>query len=167
MHFEEAKQKFLQAWGALGSSWGVPRTMSQIHALLMVSPRPMSTEEIMDELNISRGNCNMNVRALIDWGLVQKELKAGQRKEFFVAEKDIWQVTKQVMQERRKRELEPLARILDQVSEYEGGDPHDTEEFDARLKEIKKMSQNADRLMNMLSKADENWFTSYLLKLAK
>ncbi|QTN38131.1 transcriptional regulator [Cryomorphaceae bacterium] len=167
MHFEEAKQKFLQAWGALGSSWGVPRTMSQIHALLLVSPRPLSTEEIMDELNISRGNCNMNVRALIDWGLVQKELKPGQRKEFFVAEKDIWQVTKQVMQERRKRELEPLARILDQVSEYEGGEAHETEEFDQRLKEIKKMSQNADRLMDMLVKADENWFTGSLLKLVK
>ncbi|MCE2496204.1 MAG: transcriptional regulator [Flavobacteriales bacterium] len=167
MHFEEAKQKFLQAWGALGSSWGVPRTMSQIHALLLVSPRPMSTEEIMDELNISRGNCNMNVRALIDWGLVQKELKAGQRKEFFVAEKDIWQVTKQVMQERRKRELEPLARILDQVTQYEGGDPHETQEFDERLEELKKMSQNADRLMNMLIKADENWFTGSLLKLVK
>lgn len=167
MHFEEAKQKFLQAWGALGSSWGVPRTMSQIHALLLVSPRPMSTEEIMDELNVSRGNCNMNVRALIDWGLVQKELKPGQRKEFFVAEKDIYQVTKQVMQERRKRELEPLARILDQVSEYEGGDPRETQEFDDRLAEIQKMSQNADRLMNMLIKADENWFTGFLLKLAK
>ena len=167
MHFEEAKQKFLQAWGALGSSWGVPRTMSQIHALLLVSPRPMSTEEIMDELNISRGNCNMNVRALIDWGLVQKELKAGQRKEFFVAEKDIWQVTKQVMQERRKRELEPLARILDQVTQYEGGDPHETQEFDERLEELKKMSQNADRLINMLIKADENWFTGSLLKLVK
>lgn len=167
MHFEEAKQKFLQAWGALGTSWGVPRTMSQIHALLLVSPRPMSTEEIMDELNVSRGNCNMNVRALIDWGLVQKELKPGQRKEFFVAEKDIYQVTKQVMQERRKRELEPLARILDQVSEYEGGDPRETQEFDDRLAEIQKMSQNADRLMNMLIKADENWFTGFLLKLAK
>lgn len=141
--------------------------MSQIHALLLVSPRPLSTEEIMDELNISRGNCNMNVRALIDWGLVQKELKPGQRKEFFVAEKDIWQVTKQVMQERRKRELEPLARILDQVSEYEGGEAHETQEFDQRLTEIKKMSQNADRLMDMLVKADENWFTGSLLKLVK
>lgn len=164
MHFEEAKQKFLQAWGALGSSWGVPKTMSQIHALLMVSPRPISTEEIMDELEISRGNCNMNVRALIDWGLVQKELKAGQRKEFFVAEKDIWKITKQVMQERRKRELEPLARILDQVSEYEGGDPQDTQEFDRCLKDVKKMSQNADKLMDTLVKADENWFTSFLIK---
>jgi len=68
MKLDEAKQQFIQAWGTLGSNWGVSRSMAQVHAILMISPEAMTTEEIMEELNISRGNANMNVRDLIDWG---------------------------------------------------------------------------------------------------
>ena len=74
MEFQEGKEKFLQVWGTLGSDWGINRTMAQVHALLMISPQALSADEIMEELKISRGNSNMNIRALIDWGLVYKEL---------------------------------------------------------------------------------------------
>ena len=100
MTLDEGKQKFLQSWGALGSSWGINRTMAQIHALLLISPEALSADEIMEELQISRGNANMNIRALIDWGLVFKELKPGERKEFFVAEKDMWEVVKCIITQR-------------------------------------------------------------------
>ena len=70
MKLEEAKEKFVNAWGTLGSNWGINRTMAQVHALLLVSSNPMSAEDIMAELNISRGNANMTVRELINWGLV-------------------------------------------------------------------------------------------------
>ncbi|RZJ54238.1 MAG: ArsR family transcriptional regulator, partial [Flavobacterium sp.] len=68
MDFKEAKNKFIQTWGALGSQWGINKTMAQIHALLMVAPEPLSMEDIMEELQISRGNASMNLRALMDWG---------------------------------------------------------------------------------------------------
>jgi len=87
MEFKEAKNKYIQTWGALGSQWGINKTMAQIHALLMISIEPLSIEEIMDELQISRGNTSMNIRALIDWGIVFKESKSGERKEFFTAER--------------------------------------------------------------------------------
>src|SRR6188474_963118 len=112
MKLNEAQDKFIQAWGTLGSSWGINRTMAQIHALLLVSPDALSTEEIMEDLNISRGNANMNIRALLDWNLVYKELKPGERREYFSAEKDIWKVATQVIRERRKRELEPVLKVL-------------------------------------------------------
>ena len=80
MEFKEAKNKYIQTWGALGSQWGINKTMAQIHALLMISIEPLSIEEIMDELQISRGNTSMNIRALIDWGIVFKESKSGERK---------------------------------------------------------------------------------------
>ena len=67
MEYDVAKDKLIQAWGTLGASWGLNRTMAQIHALLMISTESLSAEEIMEELNISRGNANMNIRALIDW----------------------------------------------------------------------------------------------------
>ena len=108
MKLIESKEKFINAWGTLGTSWGINRTMAQVHALLLISPDVLSAEDIMEALTISRGNANMNVRTLIDWGLVFKETRAGERKEFFYAEKDIWIVFKQIAKERRKREFGKL-----------------------------------------------------------
>src|SRR5690606_22661144 len=115
MKLDEAKSQFIQAWGTLGSKWGISRTMAQIHALMMVAPDPLTTEDIMEELNISRGNANMNLRDLMDWGLIEKMHKPGERKEYFKAEKDIWKITRQVARERKKRELEPILKVLDQI----------------------------------------------------
>ena len=71
MKLNEAKKQFLESWGLLGSQWGINRTMAQIHALLLVSDKPLTTDEIMAELNISRGNANMNLRDLVEWELAQ------------------------------------------------------------------------------------------------
>src|SRR5271163_2942662 len=90
MQLAEAKAKFIADWGRFGTNWGINRTMAQIHALLLVSPDALSAEEVMEQLSISRGNANMNLRELMDWGLVQKVIVPGERKEFFSAEKDIW-----------------------------------------------------------------------------
>ena len=121
MDLQEAKYKFIQEWGVLGSSWGINRAMAQIHALLMLAPESKTTDEVMEELKISRGNANMNLRALIDWGLVFKEYKPGERKEYFYAEKDLWNVMKQIAKERRKREIVPIRDVLAEVSTAELG----------------------------------------------
>lgn len=168
MELEEGKEKFLQAWGTLGSSWGINRTMAQVHALLLISPEALSAEEIMHELNISRGNANMNLRALIDWGLVSKELKAGERREFFAAEKDIWKVAKQVIKERRKRELEPMLQVLTELKQIEGkaGDK-EAEAFVSTISNLLDVSEKADKTLATMIKADENWFVSSFLKLMR
>ena len=168
MKLKEAKEKFIQAWGTLGSSWGINRTMAQVHALLMISPEPMSAEDIMEELKISRGNANMNVRALIDWGLVFKVHKSGERKEFFYAEKDIWKVSKQVMKERRKREMEPVLKILQELSNVEG-DKKDKRirAFTDSISGIQNVVSKADKTIETLIKADENWFVGSFMKILK
>src|SRR5271154_3821415 len=120
MKLEEAKAQFIQAWGKLGSEWGINRTMAQVHALLLVTPEALSTEEIMEQLSISRGNANMTVRDLIGWGLVEKQLKQGERKEFFYADKDTWNIARQVAKERRKRELDPVIKVLDELASVKG-----------------------------------------------
>ena len=107
MKLTEAKAQFISSWGAFGTHWGINRTMAQIHALLLISPDPITQDDIMEQLNISRGNVNMNTRDLIGWGLVDRVLIPGERKEFFTAEKDIWKVATQIIKERKKRELEP------------------------------------------------------------
>src|SRR5688500_19835214 len=107
MKLSEAKAQFIQSWGLLGAQWGVNRAMAQIHALLLIAPEPMSAEEIMEALDISRGNANMNVRELMNWGIVEKVLVPGERKEFFISEKDIWKAATAIARERKKRELDP------------------------------------------------------------
>ena len=168
MKLAEAKAQFIHSWGVLATQWGINRTMAQIHALLMVTHDPISADEVMEKLDISRGNVNMNIRELITWGLVEKVLIPGERREFFSAEKDIWIVARQVIKERKKRELEPLLNILDQLSNVEG-DKKDKEikTFNDTISGINKFSRQADRTLNVLIKADENWFFGSFMKFFK
>ncbi len=166
MKLTEAKNQFIASWGAFGTHWGINRTMAQIHALLLVSPNPLSAEDIMEQLNISRGNANMNIRELISWGLVQRTLITGERKEFFTAEKDIWKVVRQIVKERKKRELEPMLQLMDQLGEVEG-DRKDKQvkSFLDAVNGIKKLGTQADKTLDVMVKADEHWFLGGLVKM--
>jgi len=98
MKLAEAKMEFVQTWGSIGSSWGIPRSMAQIHALLLASKEALSTEDVMDTIKISRGNVNINMRELINWKLVAKQNKLGERKEFFTANTDIMAMAQNIVQ---------------------------------------------------------------------
>ncbi|MEZ4829133.1 MAG: helix-turn-helix domain-containing protein [Bacteroidia bacterium] len=166
MQLDEAKDKFIQAWGALGSNWGINRTMAQVHALLLISPESLSAEEIMETLNISRGNANMNLRALIDWGLVSKEHRSGERREYFFAEKDIWQVAQQVIIERRKRELKPVLKVLEEVRDIEGNqEDQNVKAFLQSVENLHNIVGQADKFLEIAIKADRGWFFGALLKM--
>lgn len=166
MQLAEAKAKFIADWGRLGTNWGINRTMAQIHALLLISPEHLSAEDVMEQLSISRGNANMNLRELIDWGLVQKVFVPGERKEFFSAEKDIWKVARQIVKERKKRELDLMLPVLKELSEVEG-DKRDksVKTFTDTINNIRKFSEQADKLLDTMIKADEHWFLGSLVKL--
>lgn len=166
MTLEEGKERFIQAWGALGSSWGVNRTMAQIHALLLVSPVALNTDEVRAALKISTGNANMNIRALIDWGLVHKELQTGKRKDYFVAEKDMNTIIRQIVIQRKKRELEPMVKILDDVSRVENTN-EEAAEFLKIVGDIKAFSNKADATLERLVRSESDWLTSVLLKLLR
>ena len=168
MKLNEAKQQFISSWGAFGTHWGINRTMAQIHALLLISPDPLTQDDVMEELNISRGNTNMNIRELINWGLVERVLISGERKEYFSAEKDIWKVVRQIVKERKKRELEPMLKLLDQLEEVDG-DKRDknVKSFVETVGKIKKLGKQADKALDVLVRADENWFLGTMLKFFK
>ena len=170
MQLDEAKRRFIEGWGTLGSAWGVSRTMAQVHALLLISSTALSTEEIMEQLQISRGNVNMNVRALMDWGIVRKELRPGERREFFSAEKDIHRVATLILQERRKRELEPIMRVLGEISQVEPSptaSPEEMEAFTKMIGSIQSFATFANNAASTLIKADESWFLSTFMKLMR
>ena len=166
MTTQEKKDKFVQSWGSIGSNWGINRTMAQIHALLLISSRPLSALEIKEELKISVGNANMNIRALIDWGLVHKELIPGQRKEFFVAEKDMWEVVKRIIIQRKKKELEPILRLLNEVGDVDTSDK-DHEEFAKIIKDLQLYSSKVDSTLDRLINADSNWFVGTFMKMIR
>ena len=118
---KQARDEFVAQWGALGTQWGINRTMAQIHALLMTAPLAMTTDEVMDDLEISRGNAHTNLKELVAWGLVKAVVKKGERRDFFEAEKDVWQIFTIVARERKRREIEPALAILTKCAEDSRG----------------------------------------------
>jgi len=164
MEYSRAKQEFIQAWGTLGTSWGINKAMAQIHALLLISTEPLSAEEVMSELQISRGNVNMNLRALMDWGIVKKEHKTGERKEYFIAGKDIWQLARQISKERRRREIDPIIRMLSEVQGATGDDKKAVAEFKKVTNELHDFTSKVDNVLDKFGKSDQNWFYKLLLK---
>jgi DNA-binding transcriptional regulator GbsR (MarR family) len=169
MQLLEAKEKFIQQWGSLGSNWGINKTMAQIHALFLISEDLLSAEEVMEELKISRGNANMNIRTLIDWGLVYKEYKSGERKEFFRGEKDIWIVTQRVMRTRQRQELDPMLNVLTQLQSVDSdkNNKNEVAAFTNQIKNIKSFAELADRSLTKISGSEENWFLKTFMKFMK
>jgi len=168
MELNEAKQKFIETWGKLGTEWGINRTMAQVHALLLITPGELTTEEIMQELSISRGNANMTLRDLMSWGLIEKRHKPGERKEYFYADKDAWSIARQVAKERRKRELEPVLKVLAELSQVKGDSKDsDYKTFNKSVTDINKLAKNVDKALENMIKADESWFWGSILKIFK
>jgi hypothetical protein len=113
----QAKEEFVAQWGALGTQWGINRTMAQIHALLMTSPHPMCTDEVMESLAASRGNAHANLKELVNWGLVRMIVIKGDRRDFYEAEKDVWHIFTIIARERKRREIDPALAILNKCAE--------------------------------------------------
>ncbi len=159
---EQAKDRFIQLWGEMGPKWGVNKTMAQIHALLMVSDKPLSTDEIMRELNTSRGNANMNVRGLIDWGLVRRTAVKGERREYFQCEKDVWKIFCIVARERKRREIEPVIETLKEclaMTDKEASPVRD------QVTSLLEFLKTADVVLGKVAQQDQNKVLPRLLKL--
>jgi DNA-binding transcriptional regulator GbsR (MarR family) len=109
---EAVQDQFILEWGRMSSNWGINRTMAQIHALLLVSASPLSMDQIIDRLMISRGNASMNLRDLIDWGVIQRFRQPGQRKDTYECRGDVLEMFARVVRERKRREIDPTVGAL-------------------------------------------------------
>jgi DNA-binding transcriptional regulator GbsR (MarR family) len=147
MKYSEGKEKFIETWGTLGSQWGVNKSIAQVQALLLISPKPLTTDDIMEELKISRGNANMSIRQLLDWGIVYKKSVAGDRKEYFIAEKDVWKWALKIGNVRKQRELNPVLDLLKEISENtEKAKTQEEKEFATQIKELNAFTQQLGSL---------------------
>ncbi|WP_281846975.1 GbsR/MarR family transcriptional regulator [Olleya namhaensis] len=167
MEYQEAKDKFISTWGSLGSLWGINKAMAQIQALLFISTKPLSMEEIMEDLKISRGNTSMNLRQLMDWGIVTKTLVAGERKEFFTTEKDVQELARIIAVERSRREIKPVVKVLSDVSSIADDGTAKTQELIKQTKALHELTETMDVMINKLVNQKQNWITKSLLKLFK
>jgi len=166
MKFEDAKQQFISTWGELGINWGINRAMGHIHALLLISPEPMCAEEIMEDLQISRGNANMNLRALMDWGLAYRSSKPGERKDYFTAEKDFWNVFRKTLEKRKTKELNPMLDMIKDISQVEATDKY-SEEFKNVIYELDRISSAADKALDKLIQSESNFFLNTFIKVMR
>src|SRR5690606_205732 len=154
---KEARDRFIEAWGSFGSAWGIPRSMAQVHALLLISHEPLSTEDVMEQLNISRGNANMNLRALIDWSLVRKVPRAGERREAGEAETAGWMVASHLTRARKKRGLDPLVRLLEELEDAPGQSA-EAKSFRKMTHDLHDLTTRLDTLLEHSTRRDVQWF---------
>jgi len=149
---KHARDEFVAQWGALGTQWGINRTMAQIHALLMTAPLALTTDDVMAELEISRGNAHSNLKELVAWGLIRMVVKKGERREFFEAEKDVWQIFTIVARERKRREIEPALAILSKcAAESHGIDTPDGKAFYEQMRKLEEFVGLASKMSDRVS----------------
>lgn len=171
--YKQALEQFILLWGEMASAWGINKTMAQIHALLYAESDPLDTDTIMDHLNISRGNANMNLRNLVNWQLIHKVHFKGKRKDFYTAEKDVWTIVATIVRERQQREVAPIRQNLEEclrVFEEDSIDTEEEREFRERIENFIEFLEMFERftaaLLPYINKKSLN-FLKQLVKLAE
>lgn len=168
--FEQASEQFVRLWGEMASAWGINKTMAQIHALLYAESEPLDTDTIMERLDISRGNANMNLRNLVQWQLISKVQFKGRRKDYYTAEKDVWNIVAVLIQERQQREIAPIQQNLVECLElFETGDELTLEEaeFKQRIENFIEFLEMFDRFTKAMLPYINKKNLKFLKKLVK
>src|SRR5437870_9309772 len=129
------QQKFMLHWGEMGPRWGINRTVAQIHALLFISPKPLHAEEIATTLDVARSNVSNSLRELQGWGIVKLVHVLGDKRDHFDSMKDVWEMFRVVLDERKKREIDPtLAMLRECIADAERS--REPEYTKAKLREL-------------------------------
>jgi DNA-binding transcriptional regulator GbsR (MarR family) len=166
MELTAAREKFLDTWGQMGSNWGICKTMAQIHGLLLISTEPLNTDQIMANLNISRGNVHCNVAELQEWELIRKTKIDGCRKDYYEAEKDIWTVFVKIIKQRKKKELEPIIGILGELRTLECN-CDGSSEFCKVIEDIHLFSTKTDKALENIVSSKSSWLINNYLKMVR
>jgi DNA-binding transcriptional regulator GbsR (MarR family) len=147
-----AKEQFILYWGDMGSQWGVNRSIAQIHALLYLSTKPLNAEQITDQLGIARSNVSNSLKELVGWKLIRRVPIAGDRREHFVAEVDVWEMAVRIAQGRKEREIDPAIAAIDacvnQAREEKTLDPAVL----ARMRDMQDFLATADKWSSQMLK---------------
>lgn len=162
---EHAQDQFILEWGRMSSSWGINRTMAQILALLFTSATPLTVDEIMERLRISRGNASMSLRDLMDWGIVRRFRRPGERKDAYACETDPWTMFARVTRERKRREVDPtvtaIRECLERIPEDAEGDQ--AEALRTRLAGLMEIFTILDAVYRQIFATDKSFYETMKL----
>ncbi len=172
---EEARSLFIRRWGEMAACWGVSRTMAEIHALLYLATEALCTDDVMDQLSVSRGSASMNLRELVNWGLITRLHRRGDRKEYFEAETNAWTMFETIVRERRRREVQPIVETIEkclEMTEPHGAprksDPNDdAESCRQRLTDILEFFELMNTLFNLMMKGGHHGVPTLLKRIGK
>jgi len=145
----ELVRQFVEHWGVMARSWGINATMGELFALLYITGEDWTAEDLRERLRVSRGNVSMNLRELINWGVVHKVHRQGERREYYRAEVDVWTLFRRILKERKRRELDPTLIVLERSVELVGEDP-DLRAMRARMLELQRFFALIDLLAQRL-----------------
>lgn len=151
--YEKALDQFVVLWGEMASAWGINKTMSQIHALLYAESHPLDTDSIMEKLEISRGNANMNLHRLLEWDLIHKVHIKGNRKDFYTAETDVWNIVSTIIRERQQQEIAPIRENLEkclETLESGGMEDEESQQFKERIQNYMEFLEMFERFTGAL-----------------
>jgi DNA-binding transcriptional regulator GbsR (MarR family) len=130
------QQKFILHWGEMGTRWGINRTVAQIHALLFISPKPLNAEDIVQVLRVARSNVSSSLKELQGWGIVKRVHVMGDSRDHFESMKDVWEMFRVVMDERKKREFDPTERLIRECIAQAEADPKTEKYTEQKLREL-------------------------------
>jgi DNA-binding transcriptional regulator GbsR (MarR family) len=157
------QQKFVLHWGEMGARWGVNRTVAQVHALLYISPRPLNADDIVETLDVARSNVSTSLKELQGWGIVTLVHVLGDKRDHFESMKDVWEMFRVVMDERKKREFDPTMRMLHECLVEAGKDKATDQYTEERLRELYRFFETTTALYAQVRR----WPTAAMLKLMK
>jgi DNA-binding transcriptional regulator GbsR (MarR family) len=167
MELDQAKQRFIEAWGNLGESWGVGKRMTEIHALLLITPYPCSCSYISKQLDLKIETVEKELGNLIKWDVISKEDINNDGQQYFKAEKDVWDLAQRVAKERRERELIPILQMLGEVKEINSEEDEHLREFKKVTSELESFAMKADKFLNRFANSGGNWFFKQVLNWIK
>jgi DNA-binding transcriptional regulator GbsR (MarR family) len=153
MPLTPVEQRFVLHWGEMGTRWGINRTVAQVHALLFLAPKPLHAEEIASTLSVARSNVSTSLRELQGWGIVRVVHVLGDRRDHFESVKDVWEIFRIVAEERKRRELDPTLRVLqecaDELKKAGAGSAHTRERVEEMLEFFSTTSGLFEELVRM------------------
>jgi DNA-binding transcriptional regulator GbsR (MarR family) len=117
MKLSPAVERYVLHWGEMGTRWGTNRTVAQIHALLYLSPEPLTADQIVEALSVARSNVSTSIRELQSYGMVRMTHVLGDRRDYFESISDVWDLFRVIIDQRKQRELNPTLRMLRSVAE--------------------------------------------------
>jgi HTH-type transcriptional regulator, glycine betaine synthesis regulator len=138
-------KQFVEHWGLMARTWGINSSMGELFALLYITGTDWTADDLRHRLGISRANVSMNLRELLSWGVVHKVHRAGERRELFRAETDVWTLFRKILAERKRRELDPSLRVLDQSLNLAKVHP-DLHDLMGRIEQLRRFFRSIDTL---------------------